>query len=347
MEIQRESVFISALRTFCRVFFGIVAVFLAIFLISSLYTLLSSTTNIQEKTTITYLPDANGVRDGISLTSPVILQINIHGVIGEPKVLDTNTVQDILTDSRAGVLKGDRVKGILLHLNTPGGTVVDSDNIYRMLMDYKKRYKVPVYAYIDGLCASGGVYVSCAADQIYAGNSSIIGSVGVVIGPFLNIYETLNKIGVSSRTLTQGLDKDMMNPLRPWKEGEDDSLKAVTAYYYQQFVGLVSSSRPRMDKEKLINQYGAQIFDPVKAQEYGYVDFINSSRDETLLALLHAANLDASKPYLVVELETKSVWLSALTSQSPLFTGKVEHTLDLGQPKIRDRVAYLYQPFEK
>ncbi len=344
MEIQRESVFVAALKSFCRMFFGIIGILLGFAAFSSAYSLLSSTTNIQEKTTITYLPDANGSRDGIDLTSPVILQLNIEGVIGEPKILDTNVVQNILLDSRTGVLKNDRVKGILLCLNTPGGAVVDSDNIYRMLMHYKARYKVPIIAYVDGLCASGGMYISCAADHIYAGPASIIGSVGVIVGPFFNVYEAMTKIGVKSRTLTEGLDKDMMSPLRPWKEGEDDSLKAVTAYYYNQFVDLVAASRPKMNKTLLIEKYGAQVYDPVKAQEYGYVDFINASRDDALLAVLQAANIDSAKSYVVVQLDTKNAWLNALTSQSPLFSGKIEHTIDMGGPKLRDQIAYLYRP---
>ncbi|PIS02625.1 MAG: S49 family peptidase [Chlamydiae bacterium CG10_big_fil_rev_8_21_14_0_10_42_34] len=346
MEVQRESIFVSAIRSFSKVFFAVCGFFLALILISSIYTLLGDSTTLpnEAKTKVNYLPDANGKRES-SETSPVILQLNVHGVIGEPKNLDTNTVQNVLLDSRNGSFKDNRVKGILLHMNTPGGTVVDSDNIYRMLNQYKERFKVPVFAYIDGLCASGGMYISSAADQVFAGPASIIGSVGVIIGPFFNVVDALNKIGVSSKTITQGLDKDMMTPFRPWKPDEDASLKAVTAYYYDQFVNIVTKARPRLDKEKLINVYGAQVFNPIKAQELGYVDHANSSRDETLLALLKEAGVDASQTYQVVELEQKSEWLSSLVnSKSPLFTGKIEHTIDTGAPAIREQIAYLYQP---
>lgn len=347
MEVQRESIFVSALRTFCKMFFGVCAIFLAFIGMSLLYSSISETgtSPTEPKTKVKYLPDANGNRES-STTSPVILQINIHGVIGEPKSgIDTSSVENILLDSRNGDLKNNRVKGILLHMNTPGGTVVDSDNIYRMLKEYKSRYKVPVYAYIDGLCASGGMYISCAADQVYAGPTSIIGSVGVIIGPFFNVVDTLNKLGVISKTITEGLDKDMMSPFRTWKPDEAAPLTAVTAYYYQQFVDIVTNAKPRMNKEKLINDYGAKVFDPITAQEYGYVDFANSSRDQALLALLHAAEVDPTKTYQVVELEKKGEWLlTLLDAKSPLFTGKIEHTIDLGIPQISDQIAYLYQP---
>ncbi len=343
MEIQRESIFVSALRSFCRMFFAVAGIFLSFILMSLLYNSISDTATspTEAKTKIKYLPDAKGNRE-TSSTSPVILQVNIHGVIGEPKILDSTIIQNILLDSRTGTLKDDRVKGILLHMNTPGGTVMDSDNIYRMLREYKERYKVPVFAYVDGLCASGGMYIACAADQVFAGPASIIGSVGVIIGPFFNVVGTLDKLGVLSRTITEGLDKDMMSPFRPWKADEDASLKAVTAYFYQQFVNIVTAARPRMDKTKLIEQYGAQVFDPETAESYGYIDHANASRETTLAALLTEAKVDPAKTYQVVELEPKSEWLSNLLSKSPMISGKIEHSINTGIPPIHDRVAYLY-----
>ncbi|MBX7067171.1 MAG: S49 family peptidase [Parachlamydiales bacterium] len=347
MEIQRESIFVSALRSFCKMFFAVCGIFLAIIVMSLLYNSISDTATspTEAKTKVKYLPDANGNRESSS-TSPVILQISVHGVIGDAtNGIDSKTVQNILLDSRTGDFKNDRVKGILLHMNTPGGTVVDSDNIYRMLREYKARYKVPVFAFVDGLCASGGMYISCAADQMYAGPASIVGSVGVIIGPFFNVVDALGKVGVISKTITEGLDKDMMTPFRTWKPDEDASLKAVTAYFYQQFVDIVTAAKPRLDKTKLIKEYGAKVFDPMTAQEYGYVDVADATRDTTLLALLKQAGIDPSHTYQVVELEPKSEFLSTLfNSKSPLFTGRIEHTLNTGAPQIRDQVAYLYQP---
>jgi signal peptide peptidase SppA len=326
-------------------FFAFCGIFLALFLFSTIYSISSGAQLIEQKTTMTVLPDANGKREVVTVSSPVILQLNIHGVIGEPGILDSETIENILVESRSGLLLDDRVKGILLHLNTPGGTVVDSDNIYRMLMEYKARHKVPIYAYVDGLCASGGMYVASSAEKTYASPSSVIGSVGVILGPFFNIYDALGKIGIQSRTLTKGIDKDAMSPFRPWKEGEDASYQALTAFFYERFVEIVTTARPRLDKDKLINQYGARVFDPVMAKEYGYIDTANSSRDEALLALLQEAKIDPAKAYQVVCLEPQSGWISRLVKgEVGLLSGKIEHTFDLGQPKIRSQFSYLYQP---
>lgn len=347
MEVSKESIFVSALRNFCVMFFSVCGILLALLFFSFAYSVLQGPDGITETTTLNYLPNAQGKRQIQSYSSPVILQISLHGEIGIPRVLDTATVENVLLDSQMGILE-NRVKGILLHVNTPGGTVVDADNIYRLLQQYKERYQVPVFAYVDGLCASGGMYVCAAADQIYASPSSILGSVGVIIGPFFNFSNALEKIGVASQTITQGLDKDMMSPFRPWKAEEDASLKAVTAYLYHRFVDVLTQARPQLDKEKLIHEYGAQIFDPAEAQRIGYADVINASRDQTLLALLEAAHIDPKTPYQVVELQPKNPLLATLfNASSPLFTGKIEHTIDAGISRIRDQFAYLYLPTEK
>lgn len=345
MEVARESIFVSALRTFCRMFFAIAGILLAFLLFSLLYSAASPSPLLEEKTELHILPNIEGNRDLVVPSAPVLLQINVHGVIGDPKTFDTEILENILIDSRNGLLRKDRVKGILLHFNTPGGTVVDSDNIYHLLKAYKEKYKVPIFGYVEGLCASGGMYIASAADQIFAGPASIVGSVGVVIGPFLNVYDLLQKVGIQARTLTQGIDKDMMNPTRPWREGEDASLNAVSAFLYERFVRLVTEARPRLDKRKLVEEYGAKIFDCVEGEKLGYVDHALSSRDEALKALAKEADVDIAKSYQVVELSPRRNWLAGLISEkSPLFTGKIEHSLDIGQPKIYDPFAYLFLP---
>ena len=345
MEVARESIFVSALRTFCRMFFGIIGLLIGLFLFFLLYGSLSSSVVLEEKTSMEILPDANWKREMVSVTAPVILQIPIHGVIGDPQKLDAETFQNILVESRTNLLSRDRVKGILLHFNTPGGTATDSDEIYRMLKEYKARYKVPVFAYAEGLCASGGFYIACAADQIFASPSSTIGSVGVLIGPFFNFSDLMEKMGIQARTITDGKDKDMMNPTRPWKPGEDQSIKEITTFTYNQFVNIVAESRPQLDRSKLVNEYGAQVFDCITAKQYGYIDQPMSSRTEALLALLKEADISPETPYQVVSLTPKGSWVSHLIScKSPLISGKVNHVLDFGQPPIQEQAAYLYQP---
>ena len=347
MEMQRESIFVSALRGFFRSLFVILGIFAALFLISIVFTTLSSSYDQEPKTTLEILPDLNWQKKLAPLNAPVVLQINVHGVIGDPEQLDTNIIQSILFESREGLLMHDRVKAILLHFDTPGGTVTDSDNIYRLLMEYKKRFNTPIFGYVDGLCASGGMYVSSSADKMYCSPSAIVGSVGVRIGPFFNVSDTMTRYGVEARTITEGLGKDEMNPFRPWKPDEDQSFKNITAFAYQQFIDIVTSARPNLDKTKLVQEYGAKIFDGPTAMKFGYVDVANSNYEEALLALLKEANIDPSKPYQIVELQPRKNLLTELVRGSAsVLNGKIEHRVLFGSEKpftIRDRFAYLYQ----
>ncbi|MBS0624768.1 MAG: S49 family peptidase [Verrucomicrobia bacterium] len=313
-----------------------------------LFSILSAPNGYEEKTELTILPNLDGTKHMVSTAYPAILRINVHGIIGEPKGIDSETMENILIDSRLGLLSNNRVKGILLHINTPGGTVVDSDNIYRMIKSYKEKYHVPVFTFVDGMCASGGMYIASSSDQIFASVPSVVGSIGVRIGPFFNVFDAMGKIGVQSTTFTKGLDKDMLNPFRPWKEGEDDSLKNILATFYEQFVAVVTENRPKVDRTKLIGEYGAQVFDGTKGVEIGYVDVANATYEQAVIALMKEAQVDPSKPYQIIELKPRSDWLSTLASgQSPIFSGKLEHDLSLGGQKafgIQDQFSYIYKP---
>jgi len=348
MEIQNESIFVSSLRGFCRSLFIMLGIFIAIFIALFAIAAFQSPYQEEEKTKLSLLPNLEGDKTAAPLNSPVILQVNIKGVVGDPQILDTPAIESVLLDSRTGLLQHDRVKAVLLYLDTPGGTVVDSDNIYRLLMKYKKKYNVPVFGYINGLCASGGVYISCAADRLYCGPTAIIGSVGVILGPFFNISEAIAKIGIEGRTLTQGIDKDMMNPIRPWKPDEDEVLQKLTSHFYHQFVDVVVSGRPRIDKTKLVEEYGAKVFDGPTAQTLGYVDVADSDYVTALADLMKEANIDASKPYQVVQiLPQRNLWADLMQGKSPLLNGKLEHHLQIGSNDasfIKDQFAYLYRP---
>ena len=173
-----------------------------------------------------------------SSTTPVILKVNVQGVIGIDD-LTRHKFQELLTESREKSLKNDRVKAILLCIDSPGGTVSDADGIYNALKAYKKQFGVPVYAYVDGLCASGGMYIACAADKIYASDASLVGSIGVLFPAMFNFVKLMEKVGVDSKTLIAGKGKDEMNPFRTWKPDEGANYQKIVDDFYEIFVDVV------------------------------------------------------------------------------------------------------------
>ncbi|MFS8564413.1 MAG: S49 family peptidase [Rhabdochlamydiaceae bacterium] len=323
MHFTRESVFVGAVRSFCSSFALIVGLSLGLLVVFMGITMVGGNNYLPPKSELTVMPDAHGNRAILPANAPVILRIDFSGVIGVGD-LTAEKIQDVLLDSQEDMLKGNRVKGILLRINSPGGVASEADSIYKALVNYKDKYKVPIYTYVDGICASGGVYIACASDKIYATPSSIIGSVGVRLGPNFNFADAMTKIGVSALTLTAGKDKDELNPFRPWGPSEGASIQTVILAMYDQFIGIVSKARPKLTKEKLVGEYGANIFIAQTAETYGYIDHANSDYNMSLMDLTHAAGIDGEQPYQVVQ----------LSSPNPFYLGSLNRYLSRGKSFI-------------
>ncbi len=344
---MKESIFYSATRAFFVALLAVLGFCLAIFLVILGISIISTSTSTEPSNTFTVevVADANGKRKALSSDQPVILRINLNGIIGLDS-LDQESIRQMLVESREGLLKDNLVKGILLYLQTPGGTVIDANGIYRAILNYKKTYNVPVYAYVDGMSASGGMYVAAAADKILASEVSIIGSIGVIAPSALNFSQLMEKIGVQSLTLYAGKGKDDLNPLRPWKPGEDANYKNLIDYYYNDFVNIVTSNRPHLDKAKLVKDYGAKIYPAAEAKELGYIDESGISLNEAITQLAKQMGIE-DENYRVVQL-SKQTWFSELfKSRLSLLHGHVKHQFQFTpdyDPKLLGQFQYMYRP---
>lgn len=346
---MQDGILRSSARALFLVFFGTLGLIAALIFVMLFFSFLSSSESqeLENKYTLEIAPNAQGVRKKLSKSTPVILELNIDGIIGT-KLLNKDTMNQLLIESREGSLKKDRVKAVLVHLNTPGGTVEDADSIYRQLVAYKKQYNVPMYGYVDGLLASGGMYIASACDKVFASDSSLIGSVGVIIPTFFNFSKLMSQIGLETTTLYAGKGKDAGDPTRPWSPGEFKNLDQIIQYYYDQFVNIVISARPNLNKEALTKDYGAQLFPAPKAQEIGMIDKANSTRAEALKELLQKISIEDDY-YQVVHLKDES-WINKIfNSQNPLFKGRIKHhfkvceTIDLVSLQILTK-ALSYGP---
>ncbi|MBA2367776.1 MAG: S49 family peptidase [Candidatus Protochlamydia sp.] len=345
---MRDSIFYSSLRALSIAFFSIIGICLGFLAVSILLGSISSGTKASRLTSVhseEILPDAEGKREVHIGKVPVVLQIDIEGVIGLD-ALTTQKIRQLLVESREGDYEDNRVKAVLLYINTPGGTVTDANGIFQALKDYKAKYNVPIYAYVDGLCASGGMYIALAADKIYSSDVSLIGSVGVIAPTFMNFSELLGKVGVETLTISAGKDKDALNPLRPWKPGEEENYKQIVDYYYDHFVNLVTTNRPEMSKEKLVQDYGAKIFPADEAHQYGFIDVSNVMLSDALKQLVEKAGIEGEK-YQVIRLESKGWWDSLFSAETPLLTGKIKHQLTISPSvdlMLENQFLYLYYP---
>ncbi|MDP2903876.1 MAG: signal peptide peptidase SppA [Methylovulum sp.] len=171
--------------------------------------------------------------------------IDIVGVIAEDK--DTNAA-DIIESLRNAV-KDDNTKGIILHANSPGGSPVQSSYIYEEIKKIKKEHpKLPIYAVVSDICASGCYFIASASDKIFVNPSSLIGSIGVLMDGF-GFVDIMQKLGVERRLLTAGAHKAMLDPFSPPKEDERRYMQTLLDQVHQQFISAVKAGRGSRLKE--------------------------------------------------------------------------------------------------
>lgn len=192
----------------------------------------------------------------------------------------------------------DAIKGVLLHVSTPGGSIVGSEAIADGIRTVKEAGK-PVYVYVNSISASGGVWSTAPADAIYADEGSIIGSVGVIFSGLLEYDEPIaftglfsgveTRGGIVNNTISSGIGKDLGNPFRPMTDRERALLQQMSDEFYAKFVDHVVENR-EIDRNRLINEYGAAIFANDAAEARGYIDGTKTWQ-ETVDALAEAAEL--------------------------------------------------------
>lgn len=162
-------------------------------------------------------------------------------------------------------------KGIMLYVNSPGGGVYESDELYLKLKEYKEVTGRPVYAYMAQTAASGAVYISMAADKIYANRMTMTGSIGVIT----SVTDTTGLqelIGVKQDKITSGPNKAMGNPLT---DEQRMIFQSIVDEYYDIFVGIVAENR-KLDLNKVYELADGRVYSPQQAKELGLIDEIGT-----------------------------------------------------------------------
>jgi len=172
----------------------------------------------------------------------------------------------------------DRVKAIVLRVNSPGGTVTASDVIYHRLLTFRDERQVPIVAHFGDLATSGAYYVSLAADEIVASPTSVTGSIGVVMAG-LNLEGLMTKLGVANQTIKSGAHKDIGSPLRKMTPEELAILQHVLDEMRDRFAGLVRERRPQFAQSDKVDAFtdgrivtADQALDAKLVDRIGYLD---------------------------------------------------------------------------
>jgi protease-4 len=295
MYLQKESILSSILKRFTGAFAAVFGALLALFLLLFIGgSLKMSNPSAPELMTLKVQPINQLVAHPFSPKKSVLLQINIEGVIGKDPLLG-NQIQAILAQPELYKFSEGQIKGILLKINSPGGSVSACSQIYNDLMHYKRTYNVPIHTWIGDMCASGGVYISSASDFISSQKIAAIGSVGVKTNPNFNFYDWMQKQGISQTTVAAGKHKihfPMFSKMPPGTSSYDDFI-AYVEFLYEDFIDVVVRARGSfgLTRERLLD-IGATIHTPIKAKELGFIDAANVRYDDAVTHLAKTLNLE-------------------------------------------------------
>lgn len=169
------------------------------------------------------------------------------------------------------------VKAVVLRINSPGGTVTASEMMHNEITEFKKTGK-PVIAMMMDVAASGGYYVACAADEILAHESTVTGSIGVLMQLF-EVTETMRMIGVKGDTIKSGDQKAAGSPFETLEPEQRVVFQKVIDELYGQFIDVVAKGRPKLSRETIVRLADGRIYTAPQALEAGLIDHIATMRD--------------------------------------------------------------------
>lgn len=177
--------------------------------------------------------------EGMDTSKPHLAVVDLQGVISNDDKANAYDVNKALTRA----FENPNAKAVALNINSPGGSPVQSDEIWQTMMDLRKEYPdKKLYAVIGDIGASGAYYIASAANEIYVNPSSLVGSIGVIM-PSYNVEGLMDKVGVKDRTITAGEYKDILSLTRPLTEFEQAHVKNVLANTHKHFINAVKQGR--------------------------------------------------------------------------------------------------------
>ncbi|MBE6022211.1 MAG: signal peptide peptidase SppA [Cellulosilyticum sp.] len=184
------------------------------------------------------------------------------------------------------LMESESNKGIILYVNSPGGGIYESDELYLKIKEYKETTGRPVYAYMAQTAASGGLYVSMAADEIYANRMTMTGSIGVIMST-TDTTGLQELIGIKEENITSGPNKAMGNPLT---DEQRAILQSMVDESYDIFVEIIAENR-NLDDNKVREIADGRIYSARQAKELGLIDEI-ASYEETVQNFIDTYKLE-------------------------------------------------------
>jgi len=290
-------------NTFAKILGFLTAILTFIIIIGLI---ISFTNRSNNNSTFTYFKGDEASTDKIAI-------LNISGpIISDPSnfykfagVGNFNAIYPSLVENYITDLQKEGVLGLVVSINSPGGSVSASHTIYNLFNQFKITNNIPLYFYSTDMLTSGAYWVSLSANKIFTNYGALIGSIGVK-GPDWIYYNSPTSLstgllgnavgsakGIELFSNTAGISKDILNPFRQPNTKEISQLQNMVNNIYDDFVNSVSSSR-KIEKNIVVNEIGAMIFNSKEAQKHYLIDG-QISINETIEVMAKELNLDKIK----------------------------------------------------
>lgn len=208
-----------------------------------------------------------------SSTEPHTGLVDLTGIITS----DSEASADLLSSGLRRAFEAEHSKAVLLRINSPGGSPVQSAYVYREIKRLREEHpEKKLYAVITDLGASGAYYIASAADEIYVDPSSMVGSIGVIMGGF-GFTDAIDKLGVERRVLKSGENKDMFDPFAPLDERHEEHLQQLLDQVHVQFIDAVKQGRgERLDSSRSDEIFSGLVWTGEEAIRLGLADGVGS-----------------------------------------------------------------------
>lgn len=207
-----------------------------------------------------------------NIANPHTSLVEVEGVI----TADSKATADNIVKGLRSAFEDSQTKGIILRINSPGGSPVQAGYVYDEIVRLRGKYKnIPLYAVIVDVGASAAYYIAAAADAIYADKASLVGSIGVLMNGF-GFVKTLDNFGAERRLLTAGERKGILDPFSPMNERDKEFAKNLLERMHQQFINAVKNGRKGKLKEDP-NLFSGLFWNGEEAKDLGLIDGLGSS----------------------------------------------------------------------
>jgi signal peptide peptidase SppA len=209
----------------------------------------------------------------------VVPVVRLSGVIGAVTPLRPGLTLAGVARTLERAFGTKNAKAVALVINSPGGSPVQSRQIYLRIRQLAAEKKLPVLVFVEDVAASGGYMIACAGDEIFADPSSILGSIGVVGGSF-GFDKAIEKLGIERRLYTSGERKAMLDPFLPEKPDDVKRIKAIQKDIHEQFIALVKERRMGKLTGADKTLFSGEYWTARTALEFGLIDGIGDLRAE-------------------------------------------------------------------